>query len=340
MDLDAKTIKSRIDLVDYCISQGVMLKPLGISGEYLGNCPFHEDVKPSFQVNRKKGLWHCFGCGAGGDVISFVMKQNDVRFREALAILGNQLDLQTGNSRGGAGRSDILRAAADYWHERLTGSASAGNYLRRRGIGSPEIIERYGIGFAPGHAKTRDRLLSRGFTLGDIESAGLTNRRGFDSFFGRVTFPLLENGEIINIYGRSLSNNYRHMYLPGRRDVIFNIERVHGDRAILTESVIDALSLLALGFENAVSSLSVRLAGRQIEMLAQRFARVEIIFDGDAAGAAGARAASAALRGKGAGTGIVMLPEGSDVNSLVMEGVSLEEIENLIAAASGGELKQ
>jgi DNA primase len=340
---DAKDIKSRIDLVEYLGTLGIDLKPVGAGGEYRGLCPFHDETAPSFQVNRRKGLWHCFGCGAGGDVISFLMKREGVGFREALDVLSGAAGLREPSRPENADRGVIYCAAADYWHKCLGGratsaplcrptggSASAGSYLERRGIGSPEIIERYGIGFAPGRTRTRDWLLTKGFALEEIEAAGLVNRRGLDSFFGRVTFPLVEDGGAVNVYGRSLSDRFNHMYLPGRRDVIFNIERVEGDHAVLTESIIDALTLVAVGFGNAVSSLSVHLTRRQVEALAARFARVDIAFDGDDAGAKGAATVAAGLRARGVDVRVAVLPEGSDVNQLVTEGASRRDIEGIL----------
>jgi len=332
MKADAKDIKARIDLVEYLASLGIELKAVGTGGEYRGVCPlpFHEDAAPSFQVNRHKGLWHCFGCGAGGDVISFVMKREGVGFREALAILAGPAGLREPDLQVDADRSCIFGAAADYWHECLRGAASARSYLERRGIGSPEIVERYGIGFAPGGTKTKDRLFAKGFTLKEIKAAGLVNGRGLDSFFGRVTFPLVEDGSVVNVYGRSLSDRFKHMYLPTGRDVVFNIDHVEGDGAILTESVIDALSLVALGIENAVSSLSARLTRRQLDVLAARFARIDVVFDGDEAGAKGAAVAAAAFRERGVDAGVVSLPKGSDINSLVSQGMSREGVEDIL----------
>lgn len=320
MKIDAREIKKRIDLVEYLSSLGVDLKPIGAGDEYRGICPFHTEEEPSLHVNRQKGLWHCFGCGAGGDVISFVMKRSAVGFREALLILAG-----TGEKRG-----SLLEAAAQYWHFCLSNSESARKYLERRGIGTSQIIEQFQVGFAPGGTRTRDRLLSCGFAVEEIRVAGLVNRRGLDTFFGRVTFPLIEGGKVINVYGRSLSSKYRHMYLPIRRDIIFNIENVAGDSAVLTESIIDALSLVVLGFESAVSSLSVNLTERQVEMLAKRFSHIVIAFDGDAAGRAGALAVSSLLRSNGVETQLLNLPEGTDLNSLLVSGAGPSVIEKLI----------
>ena len=329
---DAKEIKARIDLVEYLASLGIELKPVGAGGEYRGLCPLpgHDEAAPSFQVNRRKGLWHCFGCGAGGDVISFVMKREGVGFQEALEILAGPAGLDEPVRSGGTDRGYIFCAAADYWSKCLGGSTSALSYLDRRGIGSPEIIERYGIGFAPGRARTRDWLLTKGFTLGEIGAAGLVNRRGLDSFFGRVTFPLVEDGRVVNVYGRSLSANYKHMYLPARRDVIFNIEHIEGEYAILTESVIDALTLVVLGITNTISTLSARLTAHQIDVIARRFRRLVIAFDGDAAGRTGAQAAALAFRGKGADARVADLPGGSDINSLVTGGASAQDINRIL----------
>ena len=137
-------------------------------------------------------------------------------------------------------------------------------------------------------------------------------------------------GSVVNVYGRSLSDNYRHMYLPARRDVIFNIDHVEGDSAILTESVVDALSLVAVGIGNAVSSLSVHLTRHQIEILAARFARLDIAFDGDEAGTKGARAAAAELRARDVEARIVSLPDDSDINSLVKDGATPRDLQSLL----------
>jgi DNA primase len=330
MKPNAKEIKARIDLVAYLVSHGMDLKPTGAGGEYRGHCPFHSEAVPSFQVNRRKGLWHCFGCGAGGDVISFLMKRDNVGFREALDELTDAAGLREPDRPANVERGEIRCVAANYWNKCLAKSASALSYLKRRGIDSPEIVKHYGIGFAPGRTRTRDCLLKEGFTLKEIQAAGLVNRRGLDSFFGRVTVPLFEDESVVNIYGRSLSDRFKHMYLPGRRDVIFNIEHVEGDHAALTESIIDALTLMTVGFENAVSSLSVHLTRRQIEALAARFARIDIAFDGDDAGAKGAATVAAGLRAMGVDARGVALPEGSDINQLVMEGASRRDIEGII----------
>jgi DNA primase len=257
------------------------------------------------------------------------MKREGVGFQQALEILAGSAGLDRRDRRDGAGHGFIFCAAADYWAKCLAGSASARSYLERRGIGSPEIIVRYGIGFAPGRTRTRDWLLAKGFDLSEIESAGLVNRRGLDALFGRVTFPLVEDGRVVNVYGRSLSDRYKHMYLPARRDVIFNIEGIDGDCVILTESIIDTLSLVACGLENAVAALSAHLTKRQVEMLAVRFSNICVAFDGDDAGQSGAERTAAQLRAGGVKTTIARLPDGTDINALLVQGVARAELEHL-----------
>jgi len=321
MEPEAQEIKDRIDLVEYLSREGVQLKPVGSGGEYRGRCPFHAESKPSFQVNRHKGLWHCFGCGAGGDVISFVMKKGNVSFHDALMLLaGGEREKNV----------DILDVAADYWHACLKGAKSAQRYLENRGLFLEELIERHRIGFAPGRTKTRDRLLSSGFTIEETKEAGLVNHRGLDALFGRVTFPLVERGKMVNIYGRSLSERFPHMYLPARRDVIFNLGYVEGDGVILTESVIDALSLIVLGFNNAVSCLSAQLTSRQVETLAGRFRRADIMFDGDEAGDVGAKKAAELLAARGVMVRVTKLPVGADVNSLLVEGARRQDFDKYL----------
>ena len=335
MRLNAQEIKAGIDLVEYLASLGIELRPVGAGGEYRGICPFHGESVPSFQVNRRKGLWHCFGCGAGGDVISFVMKREDVGFREALAILAGPAGREEAVRSEGTDRGYIFCAAADYWSKCLAGSTSARSYLEQRGIGAPELMARYGVGYAPGRTRTRDWLLTKGFALEDIKAAGLIGRRGLDSFFCRVTFPLVEDRRVVNVYGRSLSDKYRHLYLPARRDVIFNLDHVDGNTAILTEAVIDALSLVSVGVTNAVSSLSVHLTRRQLDVLSGRFTRIVAAFDGDEAGAKGAGIAVAALRERGIDARAAVLPVGADLNSLLMAGASHKDFAVLLGSGRG-----
>jgi DNA primase len=167
MELDAKQIKARIDLVEYLGSLGIELKPVGTGGEYRGLCPFHADEAPSLQVNRRKGLWHCFGCGAGGDAISFVMQREGVDFRRALAILAGPVGIDEPGCTGTADREIVFCAATDYWTRCLAGSELARSYLQRRRVWSQDLAERYGIGFAPGGTRTRDWLLTKVFAVVD-----------------------------------------------------------------------------------------------------------------------------------------------------------------------------
>jgi DNA primase len=331
MRLNAHEIKSRLDLVEYLTSQGVELKAVGPSGEYRGRCPFHADEAPSFQVNRRRGLWHCFGCGAGGDVISFVMQRDGVDFRRALAVLAGQA--HETEQRPSIDTGYIFCAAADYWAKCLSRAAQARSYLEHRRIWSEDLAARYGIGFAPGGARTRAWLLKKGFTADQVTSSGLVNGRGLDFFFGRITFPLVESGDVVNVYGRSLRDQYKHSYLPARRDVVFNIDQADSDQVILTEGIIDAMSLVIMGFGNAVSALSVHLTQHQINVLAAKTTRVTIAFDGDDAGAKGTASVAEALRVRGVDARVVAMPAGHDINSLLMAGTSREDFGRILAGA-------
>jgi DNA primase len=148
-----------------------------------------------------------------------------------------------------------------------------------------------------------------------------------------VTFPLVEDGSVINIYGRSLSDRFKHMYLPARRDVVFNIEHAKGDLAILTESVIDALTLVGVGIPDPISGLSARLTARQVDVISSRFTRCAIAFDGDAPGREGAEASAASLRARGVDVRVVSLPDGEDVNSLAAHGMTRRDFEGLVTTA-------
>ena len=219
----AAEIKSKLSVVDV-IAETVTLKRAGST--YKGLCPFHGEKTPSFVVTPERETWHCFGCGEGGDIFSFVMKRDGVEFREALRALGERAGVEVSRrnpseDRRRARLREALEAAFGFYREVLLHARAgerAATYLEDRGF-TGETLERFGIGYAPEEwqALTR-RLSARRFTHDELLSAGLATRSStgspYDRFRGRVIFPIRDHaGGAIGMGGRILPGGEGPKYL-------------------------------------------------------------------------------------------------------------------------------
>jgi len=182
-------VKQQIPLLDYLQTQNWKPARRLSRGRLMGLCPLHADHQPSFLVDPIKNLFYCYGCGRGGDLIRFVELYYDVRFGEAMALLHRC-------SRGGS----LLTDAASFYRVQLHRHPEAAAYLQHRGIHQPEVIEELAIGYAPGRC-LRHWLTTLGYSLSELQQAGLVNAAGLDTFSHRVVFPLETN-----LYARSIGN--------------------------------------------------------------------------------------------------------------------------------------
>ncbi len=222
MRSDVEEIKSRLNLVDV-IGDYVRLARAG-TGQWKGLCPFHKERTPSFTVSEERQLWHCFGCGKGGDLFSFVMEQEGMDFREALEMLAQRAGVTLRSAQGDAGvRADqkktlfeILELATRFYQKQLTdggGARVALPYLRARGINDASTVM-FQLGFAPnGWRHVTDFLVRRGYALTDIAATGLIVQKDgaagtraqdyYDRFRGRIMFPITDPlGRVIGFSGR------------------------------------------------------------------------------------------------------------------------------------------
>jgi len=308
-------IRAKVNLVEYVKSCGVALAPACGGREYAGRCPFHEDESASFFVNPAKGLFHCFGCGAGGNLFSFIMRRQGVNFRQAVVIAMNRFG-------GPPPRADsAIERLAGYYHFCFVRFPRGREYLAGRGIRSEAVIKKFHIGLAPGGDRAARALLDQGFDLETLRRAHIVNRYGKDAFFGRITVPLRRAGRVINIYGRSLSARYPHMYLPGARGELFNPEGVApGETLIVCESILDCLTLVEHGFERSAAAFSANVTEESIHAIAAaRPGAVVIAFDGDDAGRRGAESLAHRLNEKGIESRVIAMPDGADVNALFLD---------------------
>ena len=188
-------LKQRIPLLDYLQQRNWTARRVGAHPEFVGLCPLHPETRPSFYVNTHKNLFYCHGCGRGGDLIRLVQLSQGLSFRQSVAYLRQQLSPPVD--------SDVLEKAAAFYRFQLHRHPEAVQYLQKRGLCDPALIEELGIGYAPGGI-LRSHLADHGYSFDQLLESGLITPQGRDTFCRRVIFPLRRQGAIVNLYGRSL----------------------------------------------------------------------------------------------------------------------------------------
>lgn len=233
------------DLPEIMIQDGVKIRRVN-QVSFKGICPFHPDKNPSLSVNLKGRvwLWHCFGCNAGGDVIRYVMLKENLDFNGAVkSILPDY-----GKYESNIPQVKVLESVVNYYHEVLTTNMKAQAYLDQRGLLDHELIKRYKIGYSDG---TLPRDVNLRQPLVDLGILTVNNKEHFKDC---VVFPIEdESGRIVSLYGRNIKIP-QHLYLKGPHKGVFNAHSLNGTRrAYITESIIDALSLIKLGLNESIA---------------------------------------------------------------------------------------
>jgi DNA primase len=338
-------LRQRVSIIDV-VGRKVRLNRRG--HEASGLCPFHNEKSPSFTVSEDKGFYHCFGCGAHGDVIGFVMNSDGLDFRNAVEKLAGEAGLvvpqESPESRDRAERqstlTSVMEVAAKFFEAHLGASAGkAGlDYLKKRGL-SAETIKRFRLGFAPdSRTALKAHLEKQSVPEALSVEAGLlikpedSNGPTYDRFRGRVMFPILDRrGQVIAFGGRILTDE-KPKYLNSPETPLFHKGRVlyglsHAQKAardkneiIATEGYMDVIALAQAGFPQAVAPLGTALTEEQIELLWRMVPEPILCFDGDAAGQkAAARAAERVLPilKPGLSLRFAWMPAGEDPDSLI-----------------------
>ena len=295
---------ARSDIVDV-VSDYVTLTPKG--GSYWGLCPFHGEKTASFHVLPDRQLYHCFGCGKGGGVISFVMELENLPYVDAVRLLAKRAgmefperDMDESSRRKRAKLLALNKEAARYFHSQLHSPIGHEGleYLRRRGL-SKGIMTRFGLGFAPESWDSLIKAMSqKGFSKSDLLDAGLavSNQKGgiYDRFRNRVMFPIIDlRGDVIGFGGRVLGDA-TPKYLNSPDSPVFNKSRnlfalnlaktTKLGRIVLTEGYMDTISLYQAGFDCAVASLGTALTADHAKLLSRFTKEVVICYDSDSAG--------------------------------------------------------
>jgi DNA primase len=310
----AAEVKSKLSVLEI-VGEQVQLRKAGTT--YKGLCPFHGEKTPSFVVTPARDSWHCFGCGEGGDIFSFVMRRDGLTFPEALKRLaeraGIQIDERTSREDARKARlHEVLENAIAFYHAVLTQSqvgAPALEYLHGRGF-TDETIAKFQLGWAPDGWDQMSKMLGarRNVTVAELAEVGLAtarpNGRGsYDKFRSRVIFPIRDaSGAAVGIGGRVLPGTKyaadpaapKYLNSPAtplfdKSRTLYLIERARGemrrgDEAVLVEGYTDALMAHQAGFENVVASLGTALTPAQVAVIARYAREIVLAYDVDPAG--------------------------------------------------------
>ena len=305
-----ETVKTTADMLDV-VGARTQLKKSG--ARYTGRCPFHEEKTPSFSVNAVDKLYYCFGCGKGGDLISFVRETENLDFTEAIEWLAERfrIPLEYEESSPAADearkRRERLYAVLDQataFYERFlwdsVEGAPAREYLAGRGLGE-EIAKEFRLGLSPVRTELARKAAEKQFTRAELAEAGLANRRGNDFFSGRLMFPLADaRGRVVGFSARKLREDDRldAKYVNSPEGELFHKSAIlYGlhlarqaiakqERAIVVEGNTDVIALRQSGLEPVVASMGTALTERQLAELGRLTRRIFLCFDADAAGQA------------------------------------------------------
>ena len=351
---ELERLKASVPVAELVASDGVALSRQG--ADLSGLCPFHDDREPSLKVTPGKNLWHCFGCGAGGGPVDWVMRRRGVSFRHAVELLRERTGVAPDSPAETAASSlaavapaaparlaspvslDEDDAAAlgrvvDYYHACLKRRPAALAYLAKRGIADPAAIDTFRLGFSDRTLGLRlpDKRKREGAELRSrLERVGLYRASGHEHFCGSLVVPVLdEAGAVAEVYGRKITEGLRagtplHLYLPGPHRGVWNLPGIAGapdGEVILCEALIDALTFWCAGYRNVTASYGADgfTDAHLAAFQAHGVRRVLIAYDRDAAGDRGAAEVAERLAAAGIASGRVEFPHGLDANAYALK---------------------
>ncbi|MDI9462111.1 MAG: DNA primase [Bacillota bacterium] len=333
-------LRSRFDIVSV-ISQYVQLKKRGRN--YFGLCPFHDEKTPSFSVSQEKQIFHCFGCGEGGDVFTFLMKIEGLAFPDAVRELADRAGVplpQKKSARSGQEKyrerlAEIMALANRFFQYNLQqpGGRAALKYLQQKRGLSTQTIKDFALGFAPDSWDALKSLLtSKGYKEREIMAAGLlsqTRQNTYDRFRNRVIFPVFDRrGRLVAFGGRALDGS-QPKYLNSPETVLFNKSRIlyalhlareairKNKRAVIFEGYMDVITAHQAGIKEAVASLGTSLTVEQARLLRNQAEEVIIVYDADSAGQAATWRGLQILRRTGCLVKVGRLPRGLDPDDYI-----------------------
>ncbi|MGZ4282177.1 MAG: DNA primase [Gaiellaceae bacterium] len=342
-DASVREAVEAADMVEV-VSARTQLRRSG--ARWTGLCPFHDEKTPSFSVNPVEKLFHCFGCGKGGDIITFVRETEQLDFAEAVEWLAERhrvtLEYEESSPERDAERSRrerllaLLEQATAYYERCLwdsPGGEPARAYLESRSLGE-ETCREYRLGLAPGGQSLARKAKDKGFSTAELSAAGLVNRRGNDYFSGRLLFPLADaRGRVRGFQARKLREDdpLRAKYVNSpegelfrKGSLLYGLDRARTaiakqERAIVVEGNTDVLALHQAGLEPVVASMGTALTERQLSELSRLTHKLYLCFDGDAAGEAATLRGMELAAAQSLEVKVVTLPPGQDPADLAAQ---------------------
>ncbi|MBZ5644379.1 MAG: DNA primase [Acidobacteriia bacterium] len=339
----AERVKQQADIVRV-VGEYVRLRKSGQN--FSGLCPFHSEKTPSFNVHPVKQIYHCFGCGVGGDVFKFVMEMDKISFPEAIRAVAEKCGIAVPRPRERTPEErqenqqrtslvELHKEAAAFFVQQLNGTPegrAAKAYLLDRGLDS-EAMARFGIGFAPSGGEALLRAMKQKYPEKVLEASGLFSRdqngRFYDRFRRRVMFPIAnDSGKVVAFGGRALGDDLpKYLNSPetpiySKSNILYHLDRAkealrRDDCAVLVEGYMDAIAVARAGISNVVASCGTSLTEPQVKLL-NRFTRKIIVnYDPDTAGQAATERSLTILLEQGAEVKVLALPGGKDPDSFI-----------------------
>lgn len=345
-------VRDASDIVDI-ISRYVALKKSG--SNYVGLCPFHNEKTPSFTVSHPKQLFHCFGCGEGGDVISFIMKMENLTFPEAIKYLadisGIPLEEKKVDKKLEKEKEkiyEINKEAARFYYYNLINNKKALMYLKNRNI-NKRVLNQFGLGYAQDSWNNMyEYLKNKGYDDLDIEKTGLIGRRRddtgyYDKFRNRIMFPIIDTMDRVIGFGGRVLDNSMPKYLNSKDTLVFikgnnlyglNLVKRQSNREkiILVEGYMDVIALFNYGINYAVASLGTAFTRNQGKLIKRYGKEVYICYDSDSAGINATIKVLNMLMEEGVEPKVIVLPSGQDPDDFINKN-GLKEFEKLMDKA-------
>jgi DNA primase len=353
-------VKQAADIIEV-ISAHTDLRRQG--ARYVGLCPFHDERTPSFSVEPQEKLYHCFGCGVGGDVIKFVEEKDGLNFAEAVELLadryGIELEREQEDPQAEAKRQrrrrleELLERAAAFYASYLWESEEAGkarDYLLQRGL-REEVLRDFGVGYAP---SAWDKLLVRGqragFSVAELRGVGLVQRGRsggeYDRFRERIMFPIRDRrGRVLGFGGRAMRSDQGAKYVNTaeteffhKSQILYGVDRAKAaiakaGRAVVVEGYTDVLALHQAGIEEAVGVMGTAITGEQVAALSGMVDEVVLALDADAAGQEAMLRAQTVAAGRRMRLRVAAMPAGEDPAEMMAAEGGAERFRGLLDGA-------
>ena len=330
-------IKSVADIVSV-IGDYVELKRAG--SNYVGLCPFHNEKTPSFSVSPSKGIFHCFGCGVGGDAISFIMQKEGLSYPEAIKFLADKLGILVETNEVNKEKYEhrkklfeINNEAKLFYYKNLLINDIPKEYIKKRNLNN-NLINKFIIGYADGKNSLYRHLLQKGYQKDDIIEVGLINQddKGniYDKFRNRLMFPIIDiRGNVIGFGGRALAEA-RAKYMNSPQSLAYDKSKnVYGvsnlknstkvGKIILVEGYMDVISLTNYGFDYAIASLGTSLTHDQAKLIKRYCKNIYICYDGDSAGQNATSRAIEIFKEQDISPNIIVIPDNMDPDDYIKQ---------------------